>query len=475
MTPDPNPNAVSHSETSAGQSANAPREDALSDNAPDDNAPDDNAPQESPAISAEERRRAATTWLMVGAALLFLVWRFPAVATTIVIFIVMLSVLVFVHEWGHYQFARWGGMKVNRFAIGFPPFIYTKRHNDIDYSIGALPIGGMVDIAGLGSEEEMVATAKGENRGPEEPRHVWVAPPNRHAPHGQKQFQDATLGWRFWTLFAGPLMNFIFALVVFALVFSLVGVPVDKDVTNRVDFVYPGTPADRAGIQSGDRLAGVNGVRSDDTKKLRDLIRAGNGQAVAVTVERNGQIIERSLKPQIEDELQEDGATTKKAAIIGVMFTRVTEYHRVGLLRGKQGFWDSAVGFGLQSSYQLTQRIFGLLSRVVTLRLTADDKRNIGGPVKIAQTVGHTTTKSWQETILLAAALSVNLGLMNLLPIPALDGGRIMFIIYEAITRRPFDQGKEAMVNAFGMAMVLAFMLFMTFRDVLPFIQKSLR
>jgi regulator of sigma E protease len=104
-------------------------------------------------------------------------------------FVITLSVLVFVHEWGHYQFGRWGGMKINRFAIGFPPFIYTKRKNGVDYSIGALPIGGMVDIAGLGSEEEMVATTKGQASP--------IDAPNPRKPHGQKNFQDATLGWRF--------------------------------------------------------------------------------------------------------------------------------------------------------------------------------------------------------------------------------------------------------------------------------------
>ncbi|HEX8235521.1 MAG TPA: M50 family metallopeptidase [Abditibacteriaceae bacterium] len=413
----------------------------------------------------EEKRKVALTWVVVLGAIAIFSLRRPDVAYTILMFVITLSVLVFVHEWGHYQFGRWGGMKINRFAIGFPPFIYTKRKNGIDYSIGALPIGGMVDIAGLGSEEEMVATTKGQASP--------IDAPNPHKPHGQKNFQDATLGWRFLTLFAGPLMNFIFALVVFALVFSLVGVPITKAVTNQVDFVYAGMPADVAGVQAGDRVIGVGDVRSNDTQKIRDLIQAGNGKAVSVVIERNGKEIQRSLTPQIEDELQADGVTTKKAALIGVMFTRVVEYKRVGLLRGETGFSDGAIGVGLMASKELASNILSLLRRVVTLRLTADDKRNIGGPVKIAQAVGHTANKSWQETILLAATLSVNLGLMNLLPIPALDGGRIMFIIYEAITRRPFDHRKESIVNAVGMVMVLTFMLFMTFRDVLPMLRKA--
>jgi regulator of sigma E protease len=419
------------------------------------------------AQSPEARRQVAMTWMMIAAGAVALAVFKPELAKTVLAFIVTLSVLVFVHEWGHYQFGRWGGMKINRFGIGFPPWIATKRYKGIDYSIGALPIGGMVDIAGLGSEEEMVSTAKGEG--------IGAAAPRRNVPHGQKRFQDAALGWRFMTLFAGPLMNFVFAMIVFALVFSLVGVPETKSVNNVVEMVSTGTPADRAGLQSGDRIVGVDGAATNDTLKIRNLIRGSNGKPVSLSIERNGQKIQRSLTPQVEDELQKDGVSTRKGAIIGVMFSSVTEYHRVGLLRGETGFRDSAVGYGLQASYELTSRIFALLRRVVTLRMTADDKRQIGGPLKIAQAVGHTARKSWQETILLAASLSVNLGLMNLLPIPALDGGRIMFILYEAITRRPFDQRKEGFVNAVGMAMVLTFMLFMTFRDALPWIQKGFR
>lgn len=416
-----------------------------------------------PAPSEPEAKSTTALQIIIGVAVVgFLAVKYPALLRSGLIFIFTLSVLVFVHEWGHYQFARWAGMKVNRFALGFPPWIFTRRVNDIDYSLGALPIGGMVDIAGLGSEEEMVATGKGEKVA----NATRVAQPD--TPFGEKQFQDAGLGWRFWTLFAGPMMNFIFALIVFALMFSLIGVPIDRSVNSRVDIVYPGMPAAKAGIKAGDRMIAVNGVRTEDVAKLRDLIRSGNGKAVSITIEREGKEIQRSLTPQIEPEIQEDGVTTKQAAIIGVMFTRVTEYERVGLIQGEKGFWDSAIGYGLRGSYELAERIAGLLRRVVTLSLTPDDKRNIGGPVKIAQTIDYTSHKSWQETILLAAALSVNLGLMNLLPFPALDGGRILFLAYELVMRRPFDPRREGLVHAIGIVLLLTFMLLITVRDVLP-------
>jgi regulator of sigma E protease len=413
----------------------------------------------------EEKRKVALTWVAVLGAIAIFSLRRPDVAYTILMFVITLSVLVFVHEWGHYQFGRWGGMKINRFAIGFPPFIYTKRKNNIDYSIGALPIGGMVDIAGLGSEEEMVATSKGQASP--------VAAPNPHKPHGQKNFQDATLGWRFMTLFAGPLMNFIFALVVFAAMFSLAGIPDKITVTNQVDVVQPYTPAFRAGLHSDDKIIGINDVRTTDNQKLRDLIRKSNGEEITVVVQRGSQVLRLPMTPQFEEQEKADG-TKERAPIIGIMFlARIDSYQRVGLFSGENGFRDSAIGLGMLQSRLLAESIFGLLRRAVTGQLTEGDKRAVGGPVKIAQTVGHSVKRSWQEWVLLAGSLSVNLGLMNLLPIPALDGGRIMFILYEAIMRRPFDHRKESYVNAFGMLVVLTFMLFMTFRDVLPFLQRA--
>lgn len=410
------------------------------------------------------------TWMMAAVgACVFAVLR-PEWARTVLAFIITLSVLVFVHEWGHYQFGRWGGMKINRFGIGFPPWIATKRYKGIDYSIGALPIGGMVDIAGLGSEEEMVATSKGEG--------IGVQAPRANVPHGEKRFQDATLGWRFMTLFAGPMMNFIFALVVFALMLSLVGVPQKVISTNTVDVVQPYTPAFRAGLQSEDKIVGVNTSRSSDPNALRKLIQASEGKPITLVIERDAQTLRLPITPQYEesDTVKNGKVVQERVPIIGVMFLEKTsDFKKLGLFKGETGFGDSAIGVGLMQSKMMAEGILSLIKRAFTLKLTESDKRNIGGPFKIAQVVGHTVRKSWQDWVILAGSLSVNLGLMNLLPIPALDGGRIMFILYEAVMRRPFDQRKEGLVNAVGMAMLLCFMLFMTFRDVLPWIQKSLQ
>jgi regulator of sigma E protease len=235
-----------------------------------------------PADAAQIRRKTITNWLLAIVIIAFVAWRFPSFAQKALVFIITLGVLVFVHEWGHYQFGLWSGMKVNRFGIGFPPWVFTRRRNGIDYSIGALPIGGMVDIAGLGSEEEMIATAQHD----EETIHNSQRAGRADIPHGQKLFQDAPLGWRFMTLFAGPLMNFIFAIVMFIGVFTIWGV-IDYEksgTTNRIATVNYNTPADKAGLKDGDKIVGVNGIAVEDTGTIARLIRNSGSRFAQATL-----------------------------------------------------------------------------------------------------------------------------------------------------------------------------------------------
>lgn len=372
---------------------------------------------------------------------------------TIVTFIVVLSVLVFVHEWGHFQFARWAGMKVNRFAIGFPPFIYTKRVKGIDYSIGALPIGGMVDIAGLGSEEEMIATTKGEP--------LQVAAPRRNVPRGQRMFQDSSLGWRFMTLFAGPMMNFVFAFLVFFIVFTTVGKPETQIFASKI---LPGQSASQAGWKDKDRIVSINGQRITNPDLLLKAVRAHGTSPLNVVLERGGKQIQTTVLPTIKTMDTEDG--TQPTPSIGIeLGLGKTTFRKLGVLETAQT--------GGQYTYRVVNSIVGILKRAFTLRLTKTDKEGVGGPVKIAQVVGETARQGWPDLAIIAAALSVNLGLMNLLPFPALDGGRILFLGYELIARKPIDARKEGIAHTVGMVMLLAFMLFITARDILPFITKQ--
>lgn len=376
----------------------------------------------------------------------------PDIAKTTLIFVLTLSILVFVHEWGHFQFARWAGMKVNRFAIGFPPFIYTKKYKGIDYSIGALPIGGMVDIAGLGSEEEMVHTAKGEGETP-------VV--NKARPFGQKQFQDGSLFWRFMVLFAGPLMNFIFAIVVCIGLFSIVGVASQMN-QNFVGATLNGSPAAKAGVQTGDLIVGVNGVKTVDANKITELIRATPaGKSADLQLKRGDKFVTIPITPELKS--NPENGSDKKVPTIGVAFApdpaSVTKYERLSPI--------DATKAAFVGSFSMSTQILNLVKRAFTGKLTDMDKSSVGGPVAIAKMAKTSSDAGYYSLLLFGASLSINLGLLNLLPLPALDGGRIMFLGYELIMRRPIDPRKEGFVHAAGMVLLLAFMLFITLRDVI--------
>jgi len=283
-------------------------------------------------------------------------------------------------------------------------------------------------------------------------------------PHGQKEFQDAPLGWRFLTLFAGPMMNFIYALVMFIAIYSIVGTP-DPQRTNRIDEVISGDPAATAGIQSGDRLVGVNGTRTSDPEQLSKLISASGGKPIVVAIEHAGQIINKTVQPTYKELPKLDGSGTEKVPAIGISFALdAKRFQKVGL--------DKAIILGWTNSTGIARDILGMLKRALMGRLSKDEARSIGGPVKIAQAVGETARLGWQYSALLSAALSVNLGLINLLPLPALDGGRILFLGYELVFSRPLDSRKEGLVHAVGMVMLLAFMLFITVHDVGPWLSQ---
>ena len=376
----------------------------------------------------------------------------PEWARAAAIFIPALSFLVFVHEWGHFQFARWAGMKVNRFAIGFPPFIYTKRKNNVDYSIGALPIGGLVDIAGLGSEEEMVASAKGEA----------VSTPHRDPsrPFGQKQFQDGSLFARFMVLFAGPMMNFIVAMIIFIGVYTTVGIPNGGTIKGIVASVFPNTPAVASGLQAGDEITKVGAKSTPQVEDVVKAIRANGLKATTITVLRNGQNQTFSITPVARD-LHGDG---KIQPSVGIEFDQTDRaiqsltYKKVGPIE--------AVKYGFTEAAMTSLKILDMVKRALTAKLLPQEIRDIGGPVKIAKTMDQIAPLGMVAMLRMIALLSVNLGVMNLLPVPALDGGRIMFLGFELVLRRPVPPRIEGIVHAAGMVMLLGFMILITLKDV---------
>jgi regulator of sigma E protease len=383
----------------------------------------------------------------------------PQAVRTIGIFALMLSTLVFLHELGHFQCARWAGMRINRFAVGFPPWLWSRSKKGVQYSIGALPIGGMVDIAGLGSERDMVSHLKGEEG---ENRAV--------ASSDQKLFQHASLGWRFLTLFAGPLMNMLYAMVVFIAIYSLIGVPEPYN-TNRIDQFYPHSPALAAGLKTGDRWVGVNAggadFRSTDVVQLKNFVRRSGQTIVTTIVQRGGSELRLPVhrlyrEADAEDPVKDKQGKPLPLTGLEIRFQIVTPYRKLSVAGAIQQGWGEVTG--------MWHDLSGLLFRAATVQLTASDRNGVGGPVKMAEMVGQYTVLGWPALVILSGVLSVNLAIMNLLPLPALDGGRILFLGYEWVAGQPLDSRIENRVHALGMTMLLAFMGFLTLRDVVSLI-----
>jgi regulator of sigma E protease len=380
----------------------------------------------------------------------FIAWKYPGVARNAIAFVIILGILVFVHEWGHFQFARWAGMKVNRFALGFPPFVYNREKDGIVYSIGALPIGGMVDIAGLGSEEEMVNTAKGEADTPKR---------DTTRPFGQKQFQDGSLFWRFMVIFAGPLMNFIFAIILAVGLYSFWGAPDPTTAKyNLVANFDKESPADKGGVKVGDLIVGVDGTRTNDNQKITSLIRNGKSETLTLDVLREGQVKTLTIRPEVAD----PDKTGNVRRVVGVEFSydpKTLKFIKISP--------QEAVTTAFAESWMMVRTIGAFVGRAFTFQLTDQDKKGVGGPLAIAQAAGQSTQQGglWGP-LRLMVILSINLGLLNLLPLPALDGGRILFLLYELIMRRPIPAKIEGITHAAGMVLLLTFMVFITMRDV---------
>lgn len=356
--------------------------------------------------------------------------------TTILLFLVILSVLVFVHEFGHFIVAKKSGMKVEEFGFGFPPRAFAVRKGDTEYSVNWIPLGGFVRIKG----------ESGEHRA--EPDSFSAKPKWK----------------RFLVLVAGVAMNFLLAGVLLSAGF-MVGLPTSiegdlpananvAETQLQVVTVAAGSPAERAGVSAGDELVSMDGAVFDTAEAARDYIRA-HGDGGIVTVVRKQ-----------DDAFATVTLTSEDLASAGV--------HGVGLGLVKTGlvsfsfFPAIAHGFVAATSYTVeVVRSFADLVRnlVVTQRVSVD----LSGPVGIAVMTGQAADLGVVYLLQFAALLSVNLAVVNILPFPALDGGRILFLLIEAIRRKPANHQVEAVVHNVGFALLMALVLLVTYRDFVKF------
>lgn len=370
---------------------------------------------------------------------------------TILIFVLVLGLLIFVHELGHFLTARRNGVKAEEFGFGFPPRIFgfvfddfTKKFRLVKgnetvesphtvYSLNWIPLGGFVRIKG---EDRESATANDPD-----------------------SFVNKSAWVRFKILVAGVLMNFFLAWVLFSVVLML-GFPEQIDPANRAQYsetrvqilqVQSGTPAEAIGLLAGDVLKRLDTTPVKNLEVVTDYIAAHKGQEIAVTVERGGQTLVLKGTPRMTAPAGE-GA-------LGISFseTAIVQY----------SFFE-AITKGLVQVYAKTMEILGVLGTMITNLFTGTKTTmDIAGPVGIVYLTKQMTDLGLVYLLYFAAMLSINLGLINVLPIPALDGGRILFILIEKLKGSPVSQNVEGYVHQIGFIALLVLMAWVTFYDVL--------
>ena len=415
---------------------------------------------------------------------------------TIITFILVFGILVLVHEYGHYYFAKRAGILVREFSIGMGPKIWWTRKNGTTYTVRLLPVGGYVRLAGSDDEDEdelrpgtpltlqlnqddqvvtinasskatlfqgipmqLVASdlvdglwVKGYVNGDESELKTY--PVNHDAMVVEHdgtvvqiaprdvQFRSASLPARMMTNFAGPMNNFILSLLVFIILgFTLTGVPTNS---NQIGKVNAGSVAAKAGLVAGDRITKVNSTKVANWAELATNLSSKPNQQVKLTYTHKGETKTTTVRPQ---------AVKQGKETVG----------QIGILEQQEkGIWARLM-FGWQQFIQAGTLIFAVLGHMFTHGFSLND---LGGPVAIYAGTSQATALGVNGVLNFLALLSINLGIVNLLPIPALDGGKLLLNIIEAVIRRPIPEKAEGIVTMLGFMILLVLMILVTWNDI---------
>lgn len=342
--------------------------------------------------------------------------------------IIVLGILIFVHELGHFLVAKLLGVRVEAFSLGFPPRLLHKKIGDTDYRLSVVPLGGYVKLLGENPKDEV--------------------PPELE----RYSFSHHPLWHRFLIVLAGPGFNFLFAVLALFLVFTFSGIPY---LTTEVGSVKPDSPAALAGLQKGDRVLKVSGKPINRWDELTYKIRQVGEKPVTLTVKRGDRVLEVRVVPQ-RMETQDIFGAKVHAVIIGITSGEEMGLDRVGPLE--------ALEEGLVYSYRLSwltlQSIYKLLLREVPLK-------SLGGPILIAQVAGKQAELGVAYLVQFMAVLSINLFLLNLLPVPILDGGHLFFFLFEAVCGKPVPVKHREVAQSVGLMLILALMVLVFYQDIL--------
>lgn len=343
----------------------------------------------------------------------------------LICFVLVLGVIVLIHEFGHFIFAKKSGIYVYEFSIGMGPriFKWTRKNDETEYSIRLIPIGGFVQMAGEEIEDD-----------PSVPKNM--------------KFAVKTFGQKFMTVIAGIMNNFILAIVLFFIIALFTGAPQNKAIVGEISEDYP---AYTSGLKTGDRILTINGKDAKTYDTLALELQVNSGKKIDMEIERNGETKTITLKPK---KVKQDGEEVYK---YGFAITDEIE----------TGFFAS-LKYAFTKTISLLHQMILIIAYLITGNLNIDA---LSGPVGIFSIVGTAADSGIWSILSLTALLSVNVGLINLLPIPAFDGGRLLFIIIEKIKGKPVDPRLENTIHSVGFFLLMALMILITYNDIVRLIR----
>ncbi len=359
----------------------------------------------------------------------------PGIVLTLASFALVIALLVFIHEFGHYWVGRLFGVKADVFSIGFGREIYGRTDSrGTRWKLAWMPIGGYVKFAG---DMNPASTSNLE----------WLALP---AEERAKTFQAKKLWQKALIVLAGPAANFLFAILVFAAFFAAYGVPQTPPVISRI---LPGSAAEQSGMLPGDRILSIDDTAISQFEEIADIVRLRPGEDAVIRIRRNGDT--EIVRTKFSAEVQAD------------RFGNKFRIGRLGIAPGDRIVVKEPIGTvvvaSVRHTFGLVSMMIEALEQVVTGRRAVDE---LGGPLKIAQFAGQTASLGWESLIEFMAFISINLGFINLLPVPMLDGGHLLFYAIEAIRRKPVRPRAQELAFISGLALLVSLMILVTLNDL---------
>lgn len=358
----------------------------------------------------------------------------------IIPFLFVLTIVVFFHELGHFLVARWAGVKVLTFSLGFgPELLGFNDRRGTRWKISAVPLGGYVKFFG---DEGEASTPSAET----------LAKMTEEERAGS--FHHKRVGPRAAIVAAGPIANFLLAIVIFAALFTFFGKP---NTTARVDKVEAGSAAEKAGFQAGDVVTAIDGSSIENFSDMQRIVVMHAGDQLTFTVKRGDSSLQLKGTPELR-EIKDAFGNTHRQGVMGI--TRATS---AGEATTEKVDPATALWLGVKETWFWIHQTFSYIGNVFTGKASADQ---IGGPIRIAQISGQVATLGLIPLLHLAAVLSISIGLLNLFPVPLLDGGHLLFYAAEVLRGRPLSDRSQEYGFRIGLVLVLMLMVFAFYNDV---------